>query len=194
MNVLDSPLEALAFNYVSLGFFTFVNNLWTWIAVITAAVSFWKIRAVGAAGGVYSVDSPPPRNDRSSNRPSAPPKSEEPPPPPAETTLALASASGHVEDDGPTKRRKFTLYYEDNGELTESDGDEMVAVEECCGGEEWWEGYWERALKTRLGETSWYRYQDLTELNGNVVRLWDGCRSNRENAVMLSSSKRCVSW
>lgn len=203
MNVLDFPLEALAFDYVSFGFFTFVNNLWTWIAVITAAVSFWKIRAAGAsAGGLFSVVSPDPCDDRSSTEPPAPPKSDEPPPTSSNVTSpeltpapapASASITGHVEDDGVSKGRKVTLYYyEDNGELTE-ETEEGDGVEEFSGGDGW-ESYWVRMFETRLGEKSWYRHQDLTELNGNVVRLWDGCCRSGENAVLLQRSKRCVSW
>ncbi|KAG9147546.1 hypothetical protein Leryth_007344 [Lithospermum erythrorhizon] len=45
MNALDSPLEALAFNYLSYGLLTAVNNVWMWVALMTAAVSFWRIRA-----------------------------------------------------------------------------------------------------------------------------------------------------
>ncbi|KAE9464589.1 hypothetical protein C3L33_03502, partial [Rhododendron williamsianum] len=55
MNSLDSPLEALAFNYLSFAFSTAVNNVWTWLAALTtAAVSFWKIRAAGCAGPAKS--------------------------------------------------------------------------------------------------------------------------------------------
>nr|ACU15609.1 unknown [Glycine max] len=40
---------------------------------------------------------------------------------------------------------------------------------------EWW-NRWERLLQLRNGESEngWYRWQDLTELNGSVVRIWDG--------------------
>ncbi|KAM6583651.1 hypothetical protein CsatB_010653 [Cannabis sativa] len=191
MNVLDSPLEALVFNYVSFGFFTFVNNLWTWVAVLTAAVSFWKIRAT-------TVDGPPgvspSCDDRCSITPSAPPPTE-----PA-SALASASVSGHVaEDNGAdnvvlTKGRKFSLYYEiNNGELTESDGGvETVVVEEYCGDDNCGVGgWWERSmLKRRLDEKSWYRYQDLTELNGNVVRLWDDdyCRISSSSLVRKTAT------
>ncbi|GLT98827.1 hypothetical protein SLE2022_163070 [Rubroshorea leprosula] len=181
--VLDSPLEALPFNYVSFGILAFVINLWPLVAVITAALSFWRIRA--AAG----ISNPVKKllcedHDTSS-----------PPPPP--------SCVGHVEElsavkeepltswswpgpdvtfpleccDGVTKGRKFVLYYEDD------EGDMMAAEEEedeCSdqsgngGTEEWW-GSWEGVLTTRRGEMEWYRYQDLTVINGNVVRLWGKC-------------------
>ncbi|XP_062091203.1 uncharacterized protein LOC133797342 [Humulus lupulus] len=180
MNVLDSPLEALVFPYVSFGFFIFVNNLWTWVAVVTAAVSVWKIRATAGdgPGGVCSVDSSPSCDDRCSITPAPPPSVS------VSVSAASVSASGHVEDNGAdvlTKGRKFSLYYEHDGELTEefeeNDGAaEAVVVEEYCGGGDG--DWWEIMLEMRLGEKSWYRYQELTELNGNVVRFWDDCRSS----------------
>lgn len=48
MSALGTPLDALALDFLSFGFFPVViNNIWAWVAVITAAVSFWRIRAVG---------------------------------------------------------------------------------------------------------------------------------------------------
>ncbi|EXB38188.1 hypothetical protein L484_004093 [Morus notabilis] len=198
MTVLDSPLEALAFNYVSFGFFTIVNNLWTWIAVVTAAVSVWRIRAAGEVSRCSEPSVSPPHDDRNSNRPLPPCATEEKP---ASTPIPAKAPANSVEETeivGATKGGKFSLYYDDvDGELTEEyeeaiDG-EMTVTEESDGGEEWW-GIWERVLRTRMGKTGWYRYQDLTELNGNVVRLWDGdCRS-REGRSCYCDPKRCVLW
>ncbi|KAE8724471.1 hypothetical protein F3Y22_tig00010526pilonHSYRG00014 [Hibiscus syriacus] len=73
-------------------------------------------------------------------------------------------------------------YYEEDidGETTDtewSEGDGNC-TEGSCGGDRW--ESWERVLRLRKGETGWYRYQDLTAINGNVVRLWDGsCRRAR---------------
>lgn len=210
MNVLDSPLEALALNYLSFGFFTFVSNLWTWIAVVTAAVGFWRILSAGDSSRLLT----PPRDDlRSSNGP-APPSAAEakpasspaptsasaPAPAPAPATATATEMVKSVEEIGATKGRKFVLLYDDvDGELTEeypseeSDGELKAAEAE----EEWW-GRWERVLRTRTGKTEWYRYQDLTELNGNVVRFWDmdidvdNCRSSRD--TYCCGPKRCVLW
>ena len=66
MNALDSPLEALALDYINVGFLTIVNNLWTWVAVITAAVSFWRIRV--ATGGAVAATS----SDECPSQPSPP--------------------------------------------------------------------------------------------------------------------------
>ncbi|XVF48846.1 hypothetical protein PTKIN_Ptkin03bG0221200 [Pterospermum kingtungense] len=190
--MLGSPLEALAFNYVSFGIFTVVNNLWTWVAVITAAVSFCTIRAAGGATtlscSVTKTDQKPPTCiiDRA--------EAEEKP-----SHLALVSAPASVAEtsvspldcsDGATKGGKFrlTVYYEDDGDSDGDDG-EMTVTEwaggdgDCKGGScgDWWES-WERVLRMRKGETEtgWYRCLDLTAINGNVVRLWEeSCRRGR---------------
>lgn len=47
------------------------------------------------------------------------------------------------------------------------------------GGDDYWWDNWEKVMRMRIGggdHMGWYRYQDLTVLDGNVVRLWDGCR------------------
>ncbi|MBA0744858.1 hypothetical protein Gogos_007462 [Gossypium gossypioides] len=191
--LLDSHLEALAFNYVSFGIFTIVNNLWTWVAVITAAVSFWRIRAAGAATSSCSVKGREQRPSTSIDARRPIPEVEEKHPTASTSVSAPASVtetsvSPLVFNDGVTKGGKSTLtvYYEDDigGE---SDGDvdgEMTGKEWCDGGGycqegEWWES-WERVLRLRKGEMGWYRYQDLSAINGNVVRLWDeSCRRGR---------------
>ncbi|KAJ0091713.1 hypothetical protein Patl1_13654 [Pistacia atlantica] len=105
MNTLESPLEALAFNYVRFGIFTVVNNLWTWVAVITAAVSFWRIKK-------QVKPALQPRNDR--NKSGSQPVLEISPDESCARAPATATASpsvGDVKDvDGLTKG-KFTLYY-----------------------------------------------------------------------------------
>ncbi|VVA10178.1 PREDICTED: transmembrane [Prunus dulcis] len=203
-SVLDSPLEALAFNYVSFGLFTVVNNLWTWVAVLTAAVSFLSLRlraSTRAASTAISssclFNSPPSNDARSSNGSSPVPEitpSETADEPPC-SVLSPVAAPCKFEDDRVvvTKGLKFTLYYEDNAEgrvdLTaeeeeeaeERAGDEAVA--EGCG--EWLEGI----LRLRLGEMGWYRHQGLTELNGNVVRLWDGCRVGERHSSSKSTHR-----
>ncbi|GMI92643.1 hypothetical protein like AT3G43110 [Hibiscus trionum] len=192
--LLDSRVEALAFNYVSFGIFTLVNNLWTWVAVITAAVSFWRIRAAGAATSSCSVKSHEQSPSSSvTDRPIL--EVEEKPTAshvvsdsvPAPASVTRTSVSQLVCNDGVTKggMPKLTVYYENaiggesdvDGDTTETEwcSGEGYRNEGSCGGE-WWES-WERVLRFRKGETGWYRYQDLTAINGNVVRLWDdSCR------------------
>ncbi|KAG2712727.1 hypothetical protein I3760_04G139200 [Carya illinoinensis] len=194
MNVLESSLEALALDYLSLGFLTAVNNLWTWVAVLTAAVSLWKIRTSGGviASAVclrFRGSKQSHGNDRSPTRPAPVPETsvtnvsaDEPPAPdPANGIVA-----GEVGLDGVTKGTKFVAVYgkdadqKGNGELA-AENDEYYYWEERGGDEchsigKWWES-WERELRTKTGEKGWYRYQDLRVLNGNVVRLWENTTS-----------------
>ncbi|XP_059316187.1 uncharacterized protein LOC132067048 [Lycium ferocissimum] len=199
MSALESPLEALAFNYLSFGLFTVVNNIWAWVAVITAAFSFWRIKTSSTLskpairgefpGGIVFVppseqaDSVPANNETSTTSP----------------TTTITSLSPRVLDDelGGTKG-KFTTYFElddvNHHNRADTKGrDEFkilsqwiqndmlassyVEEEELC--KEWYES-WEKVIKTRKREMGWYNCQDLMVINGNVVRLWGGCRRFRD--------------
>lgn len=106
--------------------------------------------------------------------------------------------SGDGEVDGVTKG-KFTLYYEEerecelDGELTVTE----VGFDGVLGCEtEWWEK-WGEMLKLRMGEKGWYMFQDLTDLNGNVVRLWDysaGINGDMRFAKEVMCSSSCIVW
>ncbi|OMO86356.1 hypothetical protein COLO4_21221 [Corchorus olitorius] len=206
--LMDSPLEALAFNYVSYGIFTIINNLWTWVAVITAAVSFWRIRASGAATSSCSVKRPDQKTstciiDRAQDESQSIHEAEEKPTTSASVSAPISAVTEMMRVPSPllcndevvTKGTKFrwTVYYEQDGKSSGVDGKSTVTKwydgdgdckEESCG--EWWES-WERVLSLRNGETGWYSFQDLTVINGNVVRLWDDFRR-----VKYSSS--CAVW
>lgn len=172
--LLDSHVEALAFNYLNFAALTILNNLWTWLALLTAALSFWRIR---------SSSHPVPKH----NNPVAEPLLSESQPLAAETEapaprkiLTAVVNGGSVDVDGVTKG-KFTVYYYNEEEDMQCSGGEREEVLTAAfdGGEgcetEWWK-CWETVLRVRNGESEkgWYTCQDLTELNGNVVRLWDG--------------------
>ncbi|ESQ37571.1 hypothetical protein EUTSA_v10002680mg [Eutrema salsugineum] len=182
MATLDSPLDVLALDYVSF----LLNNLWAWIAVVTAAVSFWRIRATtnGSKNDVRLIDESP----------------REPPKPQA--TAALAVETGprvtvtEMEDwspllcnDGLTKGR-FTVYYEEeiDGERDNEDGG--IRSVNYRGGEcgEWWEK-WERVVTVRNGGDGWYRYVDSTVINGNVVKLWNANRVRNGGWVSVQHKK-----
>ncbi|XP_050216114.1 uncharacterized protein LOC126667194 [Mercurialis annua] len=181
MNVFDSPVEALAFNYVNFGVLTVVNNLWTWLALLTAAVSFWRIRSTvtitNTAACSINYDS------RLGHESSPPVDVTSEPDEPATTIDDLPSCSPTpsskplvFEEDNLTKgtNNKFIMYYEDDRECDGGSvcgGDELTVVEEWGYRSGGWEA--ERVLKMRMGEMGWYRCQDLTVINGNVVRLWD---------------------
>lgn len=216
MNALDSPLEALALDYINVGFLTIVNNLWTWVAVITAAVSFWRIRVAtgGAVAATSSDESPsqpsPPRYDQSSigSKPVSEIKVPDVQLPCDDEPVSISgSGSGSDEDsgimevedvkaDGVTKGAKFfAVYYEEN-DCGEDDG-ELTAEESGVDGAvkvgEWWDS-WERVLRMKMGEMGWYKYQDLTELNGNVVRLWDSSSASTKELKYSSKMLSCGVW
>ncbi|KAJ1437098.1 hypothetical protein SESBI_03941 [Sesbania bispinosa] len=166
MNVLDSHVEALAFNYLNFGLLTILNNLWTWLALLTAALSYWKIRSTGY---------PKPKSNDPIVEPLFTPDVVKPE---AEAARQTPVVNGVSEDvDGVTKG-KFTVYYkEEDMQCGPCESDGLLTAFEGEGREsEWWK-CWERVLMFRNGEktrTGWYTCQDLTELNGNVVRFWDG--------------------
>ncbi|KAL9314596.1 hypothetical protein ACSQ67_020048 [Phaseolus vulgaris] len=167
MNVLDSNVEALAFNYLSFGLLTALNNLWACLALLTAALSFWKIRSAGC---------PKPNPEA---QPTAGPEPLTPSQEKTEPTREAVNANGGAEEDVDGVRKgKFTVYYEEHVQCAcdcENEGF-ATAWEESEGSQtEWWER-WERLLRLRNGESEngWYTRQDVTVLNGSVVRLWDG--------------------
>ncbi|KAL1189078.1 hypothetical protein V5N11_032496 [Cardamine amara subsp. amara] len=186
MATLDSPLvEALAFEYASFGVLAVVNNVWTWIAVVTAAVSFWRIRVTNSIGESHACVLLEELTGSISEQESGhlEPHSisgtvKETAPRVKET---VAKKEPLMFDDGVTKG-KLTMYYEvdvdvdgercDDGELTA--GNDGGGLGDCG---EWWER-WERVVRMRNGDDGWYRYVDLTVINGNVVRLWDGNKTS----------------
>ncbi|KAL9399225.1 hypothetical protein Peur_008186 [Populus x canadensis] len=198
MDVLDSPIDALVFDYVNLGILTIINNLWTWLAVITAAVSFWRIRAAGAVKTLAEPSPSPDYIERKITESSHPetrttttPKSVTEPAAPGSV-----SSSPSVFEDNGAKKGKFVVYYyqdddrQNEGNIDNGDDDgeeELTVLGEWgrCGGEI---TLWERMLRVRMGEYGWYRCQDLTVINGNVVRLWDGVRREK------NSSGSSVAW
>ncbi|CAA2963317.1 Hypothetical predicted protein [Olea europaea subsp. europaea] len=182
MNALDSPLEALAFSYLSYGILTVVNSIWPLVAVLTAALSFWKIRALSSSKLVRRGKSPDgastslsPVDDVVESAAAEPPS--------IATRFNTEHLSGSntrsrcpfLERQGSTKV-KFTLYYDKDEIRTGNGGDnggrncgESTGNEElgrCCDD-------WERMMVMKMGDMGLYRYQDLTVLDGSVVRLWD---------------------
>ncbi|KAL0843402.1 hypothetical protein Bca101_016647 [Brassica carinata] len=185
MATLDSPLEALAFQYASFGVLAVVNNVWTWIAVVTAAVSFWRMKVVATIvdnGGQgcslledVTASNAEQEADHQEPQEMAGPVKEAAAPPVDETDVWEPLM---YDDD---LKGKLTMYYEvdvDGGRCVDGEG-ELTAVSYGsglgdCG--EWWER-WERVVRMRNGDDEWYRYVDLTVINGSVVRLWDDKRN-----------------
>ncbi|KAL0784787.1 hypothetical protein Bca101_001032 [Brassica carinata] len=203
MATLDSPLEALAFQYDSFGVLAVVNNVWTWIAVVTAAVvedAFDVIRRqlyellTGLTNGLDKVTTigdndghgcslledattskAEQESDHQEPQKMAGPVEEAEAPPVNETDVNWEPL---MCDDGVTKGTKLTMYYEVDVDHEERcvDGEGGLPTVNYGGGfgnsGEWWER-WERVVKMRNGDDVWYRYVDLTVIDGSVVRLWD---------------------
>lgn len=168
MNALDSPIEALAINYVHFGFLAVAGNLWAWLTVVTAALSFWRIRTTfSSSRTVAKLSFPPPEEHRR---------------PPEEATPAVLCPSPAVLGtglDSYVAKRRFTMCFEMDATEEEEEAVEGKEVDGgCAGGGEWWSG-WENVLRERNGEVGWYSCQDLSVLDGRVVRLWDEDRRLR---------------
>lgn len=195
MNSLGTPvIDALALDYLGFSFLPVViNNIWTWVAVITAAVSFWRIRAVSLKSDSQDESSPPLMVSVS-----PPPHTEEKEAvmEPVTNLASSTTTSSAVDVDttgGPT-RGKFTVYYEDEseGEVAweggvDDDGD-VAEVGRGTGGGYWCDN-WEKVMRMRVeGDMGWHRYQDLTVFDGNVVRLWDGSRDKSTVAFFFNNN------
>uniref|UniRef100_A0A2P2QMI1 Uncharacterized protein n=1 Tax=Rhizophora mucronata TaxID=61149 RepID=A0A2P2QMI1_RHIMU len=202
MKALQSPLDALVFDVTGFGILTVVSSLWTWLALITAAVSFWRIRSAGAGGAAARLlksEQPTPYSvDVDGNRPqsvsetSLPELATEPCNSLAPASSPFPFPTPSVFEDNRATKGKFLAYYgdvrgsdgkgDDDGELTE-----VVqwgyAGSGICGGE--WGESWERVLRIRMGKIGWYRNQDLAAINGNVVRLWDGATREKHGSSCL---------
>ncbi|OWM84064.1 uncharacterized protein LOC116189550 [Punica granatum] len=196
MNALDSPLEALAINYVRFGLLAVVNNLWTWVAVVTAAVSFWRIRAtatsVRAAAAVGCSSMPEPQSPHedacsSSNEcrsvlQGKPRPSRQADDVSSRGIAALAHPLVAVSSKYDVTKGRFTVYYEDDRDVNHNQNEEAeatatVGAEKCDGGiygsRLEWSGRRDMVFRVRNGDSGWYRYQDLKVFDGSVVRLWD---------------------
>ncbi|XP_065848729.1 uncharacterized protein [Euphorbia lathyris] len=178
---MDSPIEALVFDHLTL-----VNNLWTWIALVTAALSFWWIRASSAVISIslqsHPISTSPDDCTRSrSNSPDASFSEASTHSEPPMLSSPAPSTPSIFEDGDSITKGKFLVYYEDDrendGEVEgESESEVLVAGEWEYGGCGEWTESLERVVRMRMGDLGWYRCQDLTAINGNVVRLWDGVR------------------
>lgn len=200
MNTLDSPLEVLALDYLSFGLLTVVNNVWTWVAVITAAVSVWRIRSSSPRcqfpsqaslinPAVPSV-SPSPVERLAAVEPAAPT--------PARVVETPRPSSPCVFNTEGRTSGKFTFYYDREQEVEEeanveynggdADGEDENGVRRRKS--ERVKDGWELMMEIRMGDhLGFYRYQDLTVLDGNVVRLWDGCR--KRNVINAAPLLKC---
>ncbi|EHA8587852.1 hypothetical protein COCNU_scaffold003404G000020 [Cocos nucifera] len=192
MDLLEMPLEAIVLRFHSLPAAVAAGSLWACLAVLAAALGFWRIRAVGSRSDVSLPHSPTPPESEPVQAPS---------PAPAPATVlkspkpTVRAPHCHMEDAGTPKAR-FTAYYGSCDWFdVEDDGDEQAEVDNGRkdGGASVvrarltapLEGFgWEALMVRRRGDLGWYRYQDRTALNGSVVRLWDG------DDVLSATSRR----
>ncbi|GFY80499.1 hypothetical protein Acr_01g0003080 [Actinidia rufa] len=178
MNALDSQLEALAFNYLSFGFSRIVNHIWAWVAVVSAAVNFCRLNAVKiVCGASKSVNGDTEVSD-----------ADQPIVVPTTAPKSVLAAVVETTTGGTTRGEKFTKAVIDQPITVPTTATRaVVAVAETIEGTTRGGKFRVivigvririRVLVMRMGAMGWYRNQDLTVLNGNVVRLWDGCRKN----------------
>ncbi|XP_055823730.1 uncharacterized protein LOC129892200 [Solanum dulcamara] len=175
----SSVLEALAFNYSSFGI---ANIVWTWVAVVTAAVSFWRIK-------VSSSTLPPPPEPTLVTSSSSPSQVErlvqlkESTSPTPASTMMSADAAFLVKEEGT--KGKLTVYFkqDEDGECNnDGEGGDQEGEDESVELSKEWFQNWEILLKLRKGERGWYCYQDMKVIDGSVVRLWEGRREAEKTA------------
>ncbi|KZV18260.1 hypothetical protein F511_34073 [Dorcoceras hygrometricum] len=168
MNALDSPLA------LSYGFLTAVNKM---LAAWAAAFGFWRMG-----------HSSPPRPDHRGRTKDAATTSSAPPllememadePAKVAPTRGGTDFITALETTENSTRGKFFLYYsDDDSREGGADGDDDDGVAATAGSKKfrrWSDVDWERKMEIRMGDMGWYSGQDLTALNGSVVRLWDVC-------------------
>ncbi|KAJ0981086.1 hypothetical protein J5N97_009341 [Dioscorea zingiberensis] len=165
MDLLEIPLEALAFRYSA----ALAGSLWAWLAVLTAALGLWRIRSSSGSKPVSLPSDPYPKP---APKPIVPAAQAEPLLQPAQPPTP---SSFHVEDVGTPNKARFTTYYRDESRHSDDDG---VESEEEFDGELSYSDSgigWDKLMPVRRrGDLGWYCYQDIAVLNGSVVRLWDG--------------------
>ncbi|CAL9122978.1 unnamed protein product [Musa textilis] len=82
---------------------------------------------------------------------------------------AAAAGSFHIEDDAHDD--DVNVDEEDEGEEDEDEAVSNVGLRVRAPRDGGWGVEW-TTIMTR-GDLRWYRYQDMTALNGSVVKLWD---------------------
>ncbi|KAI3802821.1 hypothetical protein L1987_30964 [Smallanthus sonchifolius] len=152
MIISPMKMEAVAISYLS----HTVLNVWTWLAFLTATLSFWKIKS--SSHSPSPSPSPPHVHHQT---PAAPSSAEQQP-----STNTSSTTFCSLEN----RRRigKFREYYgeDDCIAIDPQPEDEDRPIRQVDNG-------WEAVLKLKTAEIGWYRYQDLTVLDGSVVRLWN---------------------
>ncbi|WOL19830.1 hypothetical protein Cni_G28632 [Canna indica] len=207
MDLLEVPFEEAALRLYSLpGTAAAGSSAWACAAaVIAAVVGLWGIRTVGSKSDVSplllscspaSPPSPPLLDPVVSTEPHAAPAPEDD----RKGRGPIAPLAGfRVEEASGAKKARYTAYY-----LAGSCDDCGVVEEEECeddreddggiqsGARLWataaWDGDWrweELTAARRRWDLGWYRFQDMTALDGSVVRLWDGGLTARTQKLFM---------
>ncbi|RZR90841.1 hypothetical protein BHM03_00018839 [Ensete ventricosum] len=177
MDLLEVPLEAVALRLYSLPSYA-AGSVWAWAAVLAAGLGIWGIRTVSRSDA-----SPPPP---SLNVPALPAERAE-----LQASAAtdrkefrpIAQPSGCRVEEANAAKAPFTAYYhgpsrDGYGVVEEDDDDEREdgVPGVGCRATALWDGL---TARQRRDDVGWYRHQDMTALNGSVVRLWDGSLTAR---------------
>ncbi|KAG6469895.1 uncharacterized protein LOC122031778 [Zingiber officinale] len=158
MDLLEVPLDVLALRLYALP----VDAAVTYLALLVAAavaLGLWSIRGAAAAA---SISHSPPQDVSLSE--------------PEKLKLDLASLppACHLSDPSSgTPKSRFTAYY--SGERSDPVNHDFDEIDRRSRGAAPWSGNWslEWTAVKRAGHLGWYSHQDMTELNGSVVKLWD---------------------
>nr|CAD1827280.1 unnamed protein product [Ananas comosus var. bracteatus] len=197
MDLLEMPLEAVALRFYSLPAVVAGGSIWTCLAIIAAAaIGLWRIRTVGSRSESSSSSS----SSSSSLLTSSPPPSPSPSPSLSKPIERPILSRFELDEEVGTPKVRFTAYYNDaadclgccrvdddddvGGDNEEREVEADDAVSDGVNGDSRkrlskpsWAGdvpKWEVPALSGNGDLGWYRYQDMTALNGSVVRLWDG--------------------
>ncbi|KAL8137215.1 hypothetical protein V2J09_003216 [Rumex salicifolius] len=173
-------MEAMLLNCATgLNLGLLLNSIWTWVAVMTAALGFWRIRSLKPD----LIPDPDPA-EKVCQQPNLPVQANpvRPIQDPTAIEMDRTASTSRLPDERVTttmtKGNKFKAYYYCMHEEAvvgerENGGDTVAVVEE-------WRSESAAAAALVAGrreEMGWYRYQDRRVLDGSVVRLWD-CSTN----------------
>ncbi|GAB2246950.1 hypothetical protein Droror1_Dr00006832 [Drosera rotundifolia] len=202
----SSRLEPLLFS--DLGGFV-VHNVWTWVALLSAALGFFGLRLFPVPSTPSSPTTTTTTNPFASNTRSDDDHSTSVTTPSSSlpdhqtssdstttTTISASTTTTEIGIDGccTIRRRKITAaYYRDEEvedgvaeeeEVEEIGVDDDVDFGGTGGGGDDVVMRWQEASRCaeleyevvmmRMREMGWYKFQDLSVLDGSVVRLWEG--------------------
>ncbi|XP_078432774.1 uncharacterized protein LOC144704286 [Wolffia australiana] len=155
--LVELPLEAAALGYAAAAAVAAAaGTLWTWLAVLAAALGFWRFRSAAVS--------------RKSNALS--------PPPPAATAAAAVGECGAATSVfvaggaaiGVGESALFRFSAADDDTQWSAAGEAAAEEEEEEEEEMTWQG---GGIGPWRGDLGWYEALDMGALNGSVVRLWD---------------------